>query len=64
MSMYDKTHYNIVKKKWYKESPPKKNDIYLLLIYLTVLGLSCSMWNLVPCPGIKPWAPFIGSMES
>ena len=32
--------------------------------YLTALGLSCSMWDLVPWPGIKPtshalWAGFL-----
>ena len=26
-------------------------------MYLVVLGPSCSMWDLVPCPGIKPWPP-------
>ena len=24
-----------------------------MLIYLVTPGLSCSMWDLVPCPGIK-----------
>ena len=28
--------------------------IFLKNIYLAVLGLSCSMWDLVPSPGIQP----------
>ena len=36
------------KKNGIKNKATKKNDIYFLLIYLTVLGLSCGMWNLVP----------------
>ena len=34
-----------------------------LFISLTVLGLSCSMGDLLPWPGIEPRAPCIGSME-
>ena len=29
--------------------------------YLSALGLSCSMWDLVPSPGIKPWPPALGA---
>ena len=27
---------------------------------LAALGLSCCMWDLVPCPGIKPRPPALG----
>ena len=37
---------------------------FSLKIYLPALGLSCSMWDLVPWSRIKPWVPFIGSAES
>ena len=41
-------------------------DIFLkyLFINLAVPGLSCSMWDLVPWPGIEPKPPCIGSTES
>ena len=42
----------------------KKYFIYFLFIYLTELGLSCGMWDLVPWPGIKPQVLCIGSSES
>ena len=32
-------------------------------IYLAARGLSCVMRNLVPCPGIKRWALYVGSTE-
>ena len=32
-----------------------------LFIYLAVLGLTCSMWDLVPWPGIKPGPPASGA---
>ena len=32
-----------------------------LLIYLAAPGLSCSMWDLVPWPGIKPGPPALGA---
>ena len=32
-----------------------------LFIYLAVLGLTCSMWDLVPWPGIKPGSPASGA---
>ena len=38
-----------------------KAVVILTYIYLAVLGLGCSMWDLVPSPGI---AACIGSMES
>ena len=31
--------------------------------YLTTLGLSCSMWELVPRPGIKPRPPALGTQS-
>ena len=30
-------------------------------IYLNVCGLSCSMWDLVPWPGIEPRPPTLGA---
>ena len=35
--------------------------IYILLIYLAVLGLSCGMWVLVPWQGIKPRTSELGT---
>ena len=38
--------------------------IYIFFfIYLDVPGLSCSMWNLVPLPGIEPWPPALGTQR-
>ena len=37
---------------------------YLLRIYLAVLGLSCSMWDLVPWPVIEPKPPATGPQGS
>ena len=34
-----------------------------IFIYLTALGLSCSMWDLVPRPGIKPRPPAWGTQS-
>ena len=34
---------------------------FLMSIYLTALGLSCGMQNLVPQPGIAPWSSALGS---
>ena len=34
--------------------------IFNIFIYLAAPGLSCSMWDLVPWPGIKPWPPVSG----
>ena len=31
-----------------------------MFVYLAVLGLSCSMWDLVPRLGIKPRPPVLG----
>ena len=31
--------------------------MFYLFIYLSVPGLSCSIWDLVCCPGIEPRAP-------
>ena len=33
---------------------------FLKILYLAMLGLSCSMWGLVPWPGIKPRLPALG----
>ena len=35
-----------------------------VIIYLTALDLSCSMWNLVPWPGIEPEPPLLGVLTS
>ena len=32
-----------------------------LFIYLSALGLSCSMWDLAPRPGIEPGPPALGA---
>ena len=32
-------------------------------IYLAALGLSCSMWGLVPWPGFKPWLSALGAQS-
>ena len=36
---------------------------FFLAIYLVALGLSCSMWDLVPWPGIKPRPPTLGAQS-
>ena len=46
----------------FKIMPLNFKNIYF--IYLTLPGLSCSMWNLVPWSGIEPGAPCVGSAES
>ena len=33
---------------------------YFLFVYLAALGLSCSMWDLVPQPGVEPVPPALG----
>ena len=35
----------------------------ILFIYLAALGLSCSMWDLAPWPGIKPGPPALGAQS-
>ena len=35
-------------------------NIYFLFIYLAALGLSCSMWDLVPQPGVEPVPTALG----
>ena len=35
-------------------------SFFFLNIYLAALGLSCSMWHLVPWPGIKSGSPALG----
>ena len=32
-------------------------------IYLAVWGLGCSMWDLVPWPGIEPWPPALEAQD-
>ena len=34
-----------------------------LFIYLTALDLSCSIWDLVPWPGIEPRTPALGALS-
>ena len=34
-----------------------------LFIYLTALDLSCSIWDLVPWPGIEPRIPALGALS-
>ena len=42
----------------------KKIFIYFnFIIYLPALGLSCSMWGLIPRPGIKPESPALGAQS-
>ena len=36
---------------------------FLKNIYLYALGLSCTLWNLVPWPGIKPGPPALGAQS-
>ena len=38
----------------------KKIKNFFFFSFLAVLGLSCSMWSLVPWPGIKPGPPALG----
>ena len=33
----------------------------IIFIYLTIPGLSCGMWDLVPRPGIEPRPPALGT---
>ena len=35
-------------------------NIYFLFIYLAALGLSCSMWDLVPQSGVEPVPTALG----
>ena len=35
--------------------------VYIHSFFWTVLGLSCSMWDLVPSPGMKPRPPALGA---
>ena len=35
-------------------------SFFLIFIYLVVLGLSCSIWDLVPWAGIKLRPPVLG----
>ena len=40
-----------------------KFEFFLNCIYLAALGLSCSMWALVPWPGFEPWLPALGAQS-
>ena len=40
-----------------------KNFYIYVSIYLAVSGLSCSMWDLVPWPGIEPGPPALGAQS-
>ena len=44
-----------------RSAPQKVFFFFLIFIYLAVLGLSCSMWDLVPHSGIKPRLPALGA---
>ena len=35
--------------------------IFIIFFYLAALDLSCSMWDLIPWPGIKPRPPTLGA---
>ena len=35
-----------------------------IVIYLVMLGLGCSMWDLAPRPGIEPGPPALGAQSS
>ena len=39
----------------------RKGFFQKTFIYFTAVGLSCSMWGLVPWPGIKPGPPALGA---
>ena len=43
-------------------TPQDKIFIYLF-IYLAASGLSCSMWDLVPQPGMEPGPPALGAQS-
>ena len=40
-----------------------KFEFFLNFIYLAALGLSCSMWALVPWAGFEPWLPALGAQS-
>ena len=43
---------------YFENSRDKNSSLKkIFLMYLSVLGLSCSMWDLVPWVGIKPGSP-------
>ena len=49
-------------------SPPGSSTtfiylLFLIFIYLRAAGLSCSMWDLVPWPGIEPGTPALGTQN-
>ena len=35
--------------------------LFIYFIFFAVQSLSCSMWDLVPWPGIEPWPPALGA---
>ena len=48
---------------FYTHTFPKLSTLRFLKIsiYLSALGLSCGMWDLVPWPGIEPGPPALGA---
>ena len=60
--------YHILSKEFFPSSQTTQFlFIYLIIflfIYLAALDLSCSMWDLVPQPGIEPSIPALGTQES
>ena len=52
---------------WFTHLPITSHLIYFLkqylLTYLATLGLSCSMWDLIHCPGIEPGPPALGTQS-
>ena len=40
-----------------------KNILIYFIMYLSVLGLSCSIWDLVSWPGIEPEPPDLGTLS-
>ena len=39
------------------------DQVWIFLICLAALGLSCRMWALVPWPGFEPWLPALGAQS-
>ena len=37
--------------------------MYLVFQFLALLGFSCSLWDLVPQPGIEPQPPALGAQN-
>ena len=43
--------------------PSQNLSTLILFIYLAAPGLICSMWDLVPLPGIEPGPPALGAQS-